>query len=190
MHSNRFYDQDPVVSQAVKLLLLLPGEIQTLAAECLSKIAETEYRIIEMLQETKSLGSDKIMALYKSKHKKREYDQNPAMHRALNYLMLLTVENRRLLSHRVVGLISHLQDYLRSCQKFSILPTYQQMGDVATAFMQRGPEEATHLIQAMELQSFRHGRGRQRGEPLPATGEFITERNVGMRIRGTQEPNV
>lgn len=183
MHSNRFYDQDPVVSQAVKLLLMLPSEIQTLAAECLSKIAETEYRMIEMLQETKSLGSDKIMALYKSKQKKREYDQNPAMHRALNYLMLLTAENRRMIAHRIVGLISHIQDYLKACQKFSIAPSYQQMGDVAIMYMHRGPDEANLLIRDMELKSLRQPKLRRRSEPLPATGEFIIETNVGMNLR-------
>ena len=186
MYHNRFYDQDPVVAQAVRLLMVLPNEVQTLTAECLTKIAESDYQLGKSLQDTRTLGSDKIMALYKSKEKKRSYDSSPAMHRAMNYLMLMPIENRRILSHRIVGLVGHLQEYLRSCKKFCMIATYQQMGEVAVAYMHRGSTEANHLIQAMELQGFRGGYNRKPGEILPAVGEFIAERNIGLQIRGNQ----
>ena len=191
MNKNRFYDQDPLVSQAVSLLLMLPGEIQTMAADCLSRIAEAEYRADELVRDAKTLGSDKILALYKSKQKKREYDKNPSIHRALNYLMLLTEQNRQLISYRIVGLISHLQAYLKSCRMFSILPTIEQMTEVCNTFLKLGPEETVRMIQTLETKSYRNARRQQPVQPttsIPAQLESILEKNVGLNIRTTRLP--
>lgn len=197
MQKNRFYDQDPVVSQAVSLLLMLPGEMQTMAADSLSKIAETEYRLGEMIQETKSLGSDKIMALYKSKQKNREYDKNPSLHRAFNYLMLLTEENRRMISHRIVGLITQMHNYLKSCRQFSLVPTVQHLAAVTQAYLHLGPEEATRVIRLLEAEGFRHGHRKQQVEISPAMADFmaekwaltekrvVSEKNTGLHLRST-----
>lgn len=190
MHKNRFYDQDPLLSQAVGLLLVLPGEVQTLTADSISRIAEAEYRTNELIQDAKTLGSDKILALYKSKQKKRDYDQNPAIHRALTYLMLLSNENRRLIAHRIVGLISHLQEYLKSCRMFSILPTFEQMQDVSNAYLKLGPEAATQKIQTFEKDSYRNAqRTKRQPSGIPAKAETILEKHLGMHIRSDFPPN-
>jgi hypothetical protein len=190
MHKNRFYDQDPLVSKAVSLLLMLPGEVQTLTATYLSRIAEAEYRAHEMMQDTKTLGSDKILALYKSKQKKRDFDQNPAIHRALNYLMLLSEQHRQLIAHRLVGLIFHLQEYLKSCRMFSILPTRDQMNDVCNAYLKLGPEEASRMIKMIETESQRDAWRYPGNFPaIPPQVESILEKHVGLHIRTRKQPN-
>jgi len=86
MNKYRFYDQEPSVSQAVELLLVLPQEMQSIIADGISLIAEQEFRANELMKELKSLGTEKVLAVYKSKQKKRAYDKNHAVHRAINYL--------------------------------------------------------------------------------------------------------
>ena len=191
MQKKRFYDQDPLVSQAIHLLLLLPGEIQTLVAECTARIAESEYRANELMHNTKSLGSDKILALYKSKQKKREYDQNPLIHRALTYLMLLSEENRRLIASRIVGLISQINDYLRSCQASAMAPSIEHMRDIRSTYLKLGPEEASRKVKHIQEQTFRLGR-RVRPAPsgIPAKAESIIEKKLGLRVRADWPPAV
>jgi hypothetical protein len=59
MNKYRFYDQEPSVSQAVELLLVLPNELQSIIADGISMIAEQEFRangfMIKTLPFTKQL---------------------------------------------------------------------------------------------------------------------------------------
>ena len=189
MNNKRFYDQDPLVSQAINLLMLLPGEIQTLVAECTAKIAESEYRANELMHNMKSLGSDKILGLYKSKQKKREYDQNLLIHQALNYLMLLSEENRRRIASRIVGLIAHIKDYLQFCRSCSMAPNLEHIREIRSTYLKFGPEEASRKIKHMEEQTFRMGR-RSRPIPsgIPAKTESIIEKQFGLHVRANLPP--
>lgn len=191
MNNARFYDRDANVSRAVKLLMLLPFELQSIIADGIALMAEQEFRANELLRELKSLGTDKVLAIYKSKQRKRDYDKNPAMHKAMNYLMVLSDENRIWLSHKIVGLVAHLKEYLQTCRVYSALPTRQAVGTLTNTYTQQGAEEVRRYLKAVEADFIRQGL--RKATPIQAVSvmelpdEIILEHDIGLRIR-TERP--
>jgi hypothetical protein len=105
MLQKRFYESDPVLQEAVRHLLLFPDGIQTILASGISNIIEQNDRTKEHLHESKTLGREKILALYKSHGKQRSYDNNPAMHKLMNDLMMMDSENRQSIAKQMIELI-------------------------------------------------------------------------------------
>lgn len=189
----RFYDQDPSVSQAIELLLVFPEDMQAVIADGLSTIAEQEFQANEIINDFKSLGTEKVLAIYKSKQKQRSYDNNPTVHRALNYMMILSPENRLFISKRIIELIGYLQDYLKTCKLHEATPTLPSVERIRDVYIQFGPEDASRFLQAMEQEFTR--KLRMKGEePQKALVEAkkdeiiiteeITSEGLGMKIRG------
>src|SRR5690242_14856760 len=90
----RWYDRQPKLSQAFKLIILLPDEVRSIISESLMLIANREFNANERENSFRTLGHDKILGLHKSKNKRREYDQNELLHKAMNYLYILSDDNQ------------------------------------------------------------------------------------------------
>jgi hypothetical protein len=184
MNKYRFYDQDTNVSQAVELLLVLPQDMQSIIADGISLIAEQEFRANELMNELKSLGTEKVLAVYKSKQKKRAYDKNQAVHRAINYLMVLSENNRLWISKRIVGLMAYLQDYLKTCRLYSVQPTQQSVDQLTTVYVKFGPDEVKSYLKAVEAEFI--SQGRQKATTQGHMVEVIMDEGIGLRIRSDQ----
>jgi hypothetical protein len=184
MSKYRFYDQESSVSQAVELLLVLPNDMQSIIADGISLIAEQEFRANELMNELKSLGTEKVLAVYKSKQRKRAYDKNQAVHRAINYLMVLSENNRLWISKRIVGLMAHLQDYLKTCRLYSAQPTQQSVDQLTTVYVKFGPDEVKSYLKAVEAEFI--SQGRQKTPTQGSMVEVIMDEGIGLRIRGDQ----
>jgi hypothetical protein len=70
----RWYDRHARLAQGVKLLILLPDEIKTIISEAMITLANREFDATEQESAFRTLGSEKIMGLHKSKNLMREYD--------------------------------------------------------------------------------------------------------------------
>lgn len=191
----RFYDAEPATAQAVHLMMAFPGEMQEVIAGGVGVIAEREYQARELMQNLKSLGSDMILALYKSKQKKRGYDQNPVMHRTMNYMMVLTPQNRFFISERVVEMVGFVQDYLKICRDYTASPTLSTVESITDVYVQQGPEESRQLIRALKtdwMQKLNQNPQAvqpviitpQRRSSSPVLVEELQDDAKGMRIRG------
>jgi hypothetical protein len=190
----RFYDQDPSVSQAIELLLIFPEEMQAVIADGLSTIAEQEFRANEMINDFKSMGSDKVLALYKSKQKKRKYDKNPTVHRAMNYMMILSPENRVIISKKILEMITFLQGYLITCKNLTTAPSLNGVERIRDVYVQFGPDDVRHFLAAMQEEFMNKLQGLEITAKHPAAGdeqkemviitEEITVEGPGMKIKG------
>jgi hypothetical protein len=185
----RFYDLDISMSQAVALLLLFPDEMQAVIADGLSYIAEKEFRANDIIRELKSLGRDKVLAIFNSKRKRREYDQNAAVHRALNYLLVLSEENRQLISRKILSLMGYLQEYLHTCRTYDNVPSLETFESITAAYIQLGAMEAKKLLTSLESE-FRHHLMQVSQPTAMAAGDggyFVTEaiqvEGSGLRLR-------
>ncbi len=177
----RFYDGEPSTSQTVDLMLKFPDELQTVLANSMSQIAEGDYKADEILSDLKSLGTEKVLALYKSKQKKRPYDQNPSFHKAMNYMMVMTPQNRQAISGKVLNLMGHVQEYLQVCKEQGVQPTISTIENLAEVFVKQGPEQAKNLLNEIK-------EGKTETAPAPADNrslmENVQEEGQGMRIKG------
>ncbi len=181
MPSNRFYDQEPSVSRAVELLLIFPDDIQTLIASGISSMAEQAFQVNDLLRELKSLGTETVLAFYKSKQRKRNYDQNPVVHKALNDLMVLSPENRTFLSRKVLGLMTHLHDYLSICKQYAVEASLTIMQEAIQLYVQHGSAEVTRHLRHVEAVVVNKNRRRL----MPA--QVIMDADVGLRLRQNDE---
>lgn len=189
----RFYDQEPSVSQAVELMLVFPDDLLGIVANGLSLIAEREYDAKELLENFRSLGTDKVLALYKSKQKKRKYDQNPQMHRAMNYLMVMSPEKQQVISKRIVELVGYIQEYFKTCKEYTVRPEVGAVESLTETYVHMGAEETRKFLKTVKDEFIRQLQ--ESGPPTPepvaakegrpkSISEAIRDEGMGMRIKG------
>jgi hypothetical protein len=133
------------------------------------------------------LGTEKVLAIYKSKQKKRIYDKNAAVHKAINYLMVLSENNRLWISKRIVGLMAYLQDYLKTCRLYSAPPTQQSVDALTNVYVKFGPEEVKSYLKAVEAEFINQGRQKNPTAVQGAMVEVIMDEGIGLRIRRDQK---
>lgn len=188
MNKNRFYDRDASVSKAVQLLLLLPFEMQSIIAEGVAWLAEQEFRANELIRELKSLGTEKVLALYKSKQRKRDYDKNPAVHKAINYLLVLSEENRIWIAQHLIGLIGCLQDYLKACRIHAATPSREAVDSLTSVYIDSGPAKVKAYLKTLEAE-FPALAAKRPVLPPEHLEEYIRNDRIGLRLRNDPAPN-
>src|SRR5436853_556626 len=119
----RWYDRQPKLSQAFKLIIILPDEVRSIISESMILLANREFDSNDPTQSFKTLGSEKVMGLHKSKSKRREYDQNELLHKAMNYLYILSDANQDFMAEHILKMVDYIQKYLGACREFKAEPT-------------------------------------------------------------------
>ncbi|MBX2861335.1 MAG: hypothetical protein KTR14_08870 [Vampirovibrio sp.] len=148
--NKRFYDRNPDLSSAVETLMCFPPEFQSVLAEGIALVAEKECKANELLQQFKSLGTQKVLALYKSKNKARSYDDNPNVHKVMNYLMVLSEENRQFMAKNILGLFSHVQEYLQTCKTYEQESSLEGVQNVSNTYANQGDKATRQLLSGMK----------------------------------------
>lgn len=168
-------------------MLLFPEDIQEIIAASFSQIAQQDYRLKEILNNLKTLGTDVILAFHKSKRKQRKYDKNPVVHKAMNDLMVISPENQVLLAHRTLELMDCLRSYLKMCTDFGALPQKETLRVIATAYVNGGINNAKAQLDQINQEFTEQNSTRTtiapscKKETLPVSAHLETS---GTRIRG------
>lgn len=147
--TGRWYEKNPQLNQCVKLLESFPMEIQTIIADGIVALSVRECNADEVYNQLKSLGTEKVMALYKSHKKQRSYDKNPSMHKAMNYIYVLSEENQHFIAEQTLDLITNIYEYFKSCKSFKHDPTPAEIGSVAKTFIENGSEDAKRFVEQL-----------------------------------------
>ena len=136
--NRRFYDTEPTVSMAISTVLTFPKPFQGTVAKGISLLAIKDFQANDKMSHLKSLGKEVILPLYKSKQKKRFYDTNPDMHNALNYLRVLTQEERIITSTKLLEISKYIEHYLNVCESSTFEPQIQKMQNIRDLYVMRG----------------------------------------------------
>lgn len=136
----RWYDQEPTLSQAVNLLESFPMEIQAIIAEGIIDLAEQECQAREMTTSLKSVGTEKILGLHKSKKKRRSSDQHPQVNKAMSYLYLLSPENQKFMAAQIAQVMNYMFDSLET----------SEVKEVTQSFVAAGNERGNKLLSAIK----------------------------------------
>ncbi|HEY9746241.1 MAG TPA: hypothetical protein V6C99_08500 [Oculatellaceae cyanobacterium] len=83
----RWYDAIGQMTMALYLSRQLPGEIQQLIAKHLNQAIDEHRQRHKVDRYTASLGPQRTISLYKTASKKRWYDGDPSLHRALTMMI-------------------------------------------------------------------------------------------------------
>lgn len=144
--NKRWYDREPLVKQSIELLATFPDHVLTALAEGVNTVIEREYKVQELLRAFRSLGQEKVLALYKSKKKLRTLDQNPAMHQTVNYLYIIADESKNQIAQQVLDLVSIVYDYLQLCKKSDVTPSIQNIVRIRDEYVSQDIYAARHVL--------------------------------------------
>jgi len=167
----RWYDQNKTLSTSIQMLESFPMEIQGLIADSMIVVAERECKADKLMDELKSLGAEVVLGLYKSKNKRRGYDDNPSMHKAMNYLYILPDTNRTFMGEQIRDVIQHVYTYFQACKSANIEPNLQDVATITKTYGQAGAVETQAVVQKLQVQY---------GAMPPDT---VRETGSGMQVR-------
>ncbi|MEB3286232.1 MAG: hypothetical protein VKJ04_01890 [Vampirovibrionales bacterium] len=185
LRNNRWYDKQQEVKQSIELLGAFPEEILSVMSEGVNSVIERDYNVNELMRSFRSLGQDKVLALYKSKNKLRTLDQNPSMHKTVNYLFVVAEENRKAIAVRVLELVGTVHDYLQICKETGLTPTIEHIARIGEAFVAKGNVEARDMLEDVRremMQIIVSGRKAQASPPAGAGTLEIKGDEAGMRL--------
>ncbi len=133
--NQRFYDQDPLLQESIKLASQLPEETQAVVVKGFNWIAIRHFQADTRLGNLKSLGTEVILPLYKSKSKRRRYDTLPEFHTAINYLRVLKPEERHYVADCLMPFNRLVVDYLEKCTFTALLPDHARLTKISETFL-------------------------------------------------------
>ncbi|MGE0201448.1 MAG: hypothetical protein AB7P76_10825 [Candidatus Melainabacteria bacterium] len=145
----RWYDRQPRLAEAVRILSHLPDEVTNVLSEGVVVIANRDFNIGNALHDVKSLGMEKIMGLHKSKNKKRLYDQNPTLHKAMNYLYILENDNQDVMADHILTLMTFIQEYLSTCKIFQADASQDDIAKITKIYVEQGGPEVRRFLDSL-----------------------------------------
>lgn len=143
---NRWHDQRQEMAQAIHFLSSLPDDLQTIMGEIVIHITDKEFKVNELLTTFKSLGHEKILGLNQSKKKRRNYDNNPTLHKAINCIYVLPDEQRVLVGNQLLKLIHYVIQYFEAHKKANMPASAASLKMLAQAFANGGAAEADRML--------------------------------------------
>jgi hypothetical protein len=170
----RWYDQHSTVTAAITLLETFPELIQQIIADAIMRLTERQCQVESLLEDLRSLGPEKVLGIFKAKNKCRTYDKNPIVHKAMNYLFVLSEADRVLITNQMVVLVNYIFEYLKACKASKVEADVEQATSLVNTFVEEGAETAQALLQAIQTQL--------RSE------ELLKENASGMRLREEWKP--
>lgn len=152
----RFYEKNPTVKQAVTTLLGFPEDIRSVLAKGMCAIAENDFSAHIRIRDLKSLGKDKALALYKSTQKRRDYDHDPYLSRAMNYLMILEPPDQFFLAVKVNDLIHVVGEFVDLCRQYAQKVQLAIVERITGIYVHCGLNEAEDLITTIQAKFERY----------------------------------
>lgn len=154
----RWYEKNPDVHRAVLALEKFPDEIQTIIARGVMLMAFKWFKADDLLSSFKSVGKDKVLGLHKSKNKRRPYDQNPELHKAMSYMYVLTSDEQDFIARKIISLSRVILEYLKLCHQHQAPPRNQDVETFTQQYVEEEePEEkARQLLRQIADELERH----------------------------------
>lgn len=145
----RWHDNRGELSEAFDLLEHIPTDTIPLIADGIIAKAEKDFNAGELLTALKSMGSEKIMALHKSKKRQRSYDHDPNLTKIVNYFFVLPADNQDKLATQFLEFTELVVEYMATCDSFDIEPDQNQLAQLRDLFVETGSNSARDYLEAI-----------------------------------------
>ncbi len=179
-HKRRWYDQSPLCSSCVELLVSLPEQSKPVVAQHMIDLAEEEFMAALSESVPKSLGQERVIGLYKSKNKYRQMDQEQTVHRAMNYFLILSDEDRLLMSRRMGSLYRLIYQYITASQSSGNPLFPDVINRIVWTYQKTGVGSATQLLEEIL----------HRIQPkAPAEPKTLQDNHHGMKLQKKAKEN-
>ena len=187
----RWYDRSPQVSQAVRTLEKSHSDFQKAIAEVINELSDLRSLTHQNEGGLKKIGSQKILGLMKSKAKRRWYDENPQMHKAINTMYVMSEEEREEIALKVLVSLGGLNSYKNRCTESETPPSYREMLAIVKSVFQKDTlalKGMTRVRDANEAEATQH----EVNLAPPGTNgshKAMVESDDGFKITANRIPN-
>ncbi|MDX2084152.1 MAG: hypothetical protein SFZ03_02035 [Candidatus Melainabacteria bacterium] len=148
----RWYDQQPVMVNALQQLNVLPKILLQELGDGLVDLAENRYGAATLLLNQRSLGSARILGLHQASQKRRRYDSTPSFHRAMNYHYILPEPAQHALNNHAQQLIQGTIHYLQLCHNHQLQPVLVRFRSMVGCYVKEGQERLDQYLFAVDLE--------------------------------------
>lgn len=179
----RWYDRQPRLAQAVRFLSLFPDEIKSIISDGVVLIANREFQVAEQMKSFRTLGTEKVMGLHKSKNKRREYDQNETLHKAMNYLYILSDQNQDFMANHILELVKYIQQYLGTCRAFQQDPTAEDVTAITRAYVEKGSAEVEAFLNQVRQLFYERMLSAKDEAPVDFLENIMQDEMLGMKVK-------
>lgn len=182
-HCQRQYDRSHELAQAVNILTLMPDEIRSIISESVLNLMHQEYEETMQEKHYRSLGSDKILGLHKAEHRRRAYDQNPILHRAMSHFYILSETAQDYMGKHILAMLNYIQSYLDTCGELQQDPSLEDVAAITQRYIEKGSAETEAFLKELwnkfYIKVFGHS---ETSNPSRKLDEDIGSTQEGMKI--------
>jgi hypothetical protein len=112
----RWHDNDPDLLIALERLAQCPPEQQQMLAQLLLDTTDVVGMSYQQDSRLKNLGSERVMSLMRAKARRRWYDKDVTLHKAMMSIMMVMDTYRTLLGRRLGHAIQAIETYTLWCK--------------------------------------------------------------------------
>ena len=134
----RWYERQPSLSEAINVLTNLPEPVTTIIGDSIINLADQEFKVMELKDSLRSIGSEKVMGMHKSKQRRRAYDKNPTLHKAINYIYVLPEPKQDKMANHVLNIVKYIKQYDTICKTYSTKTTLDEITVIAQKYVNSG----------------------------------------------------
>ncbi len=175
----RWHDRQPQLAQAVRSLCLLPDEVCTIVSGSLIQLMHRDFKEVLLDKQFRTLGHEKILGLHKSKNRRREYDGNDTLHKAMNTLYLLSNEGQDYVANEVMTMMNYIQRYLTTCHEFQQDAAPEDVARITNTYVERGSAEVEAFLQNMKETFYLQGSNSRKTKAFQKLDDTHPETGLG-----------
>ncbi|MGE0200576.1 MAG: hypothetical protein AB7P76_06375 [Candidatus Melainabacteria bacterium] len=142
----RWYDRKPNVSGLVRMVGVSPPEVHGTMGRSMSAIVKRDCKALVVNGSVRSLGSNRVLALYKSKSRQRTLDHNNDLFRAMNELLILPADQQDHIVVCSLELIDNIFKYLQICQEEQKIYSASEIEIIANQYIRFGQAHCQNFV--------------------------------------------
>lgn len=181
----RQYDRSQELVQAIKLLTLMPDEIRSILGEGILTMMQREFEELMEEKHYRSLGSHKILSLHKTKNRRRAYDQNPILHKAISQLYILSEPTQDKMGKHILSLLNFIQQYFEDCTELEQELSMEDIAAITDRYIEKGSDDVKDFLKKLRDEFYHRIHGHAEADELEGSEllpENINSNKKGMRI--------
>ena len=161
----RWYDDNTHIVYLIGTLPDLDDDLRTLLGR---SIMRRISKACSLNRSLKSIGGDKVMALYKAQNKDRSYDKDPVLYKLMNHLMVLPDDDQAHFGQEGAHFVRIINQYIADSKANDIELTFTELEELSWKFVEFGVASLQDAIAAQH--------------PQLQFAAIVTEDDTGMRV--------
>lgn len=181
-HNQRLYDRNPELAQSVKMLTLMPDEVRSIISEGILTLIQDEVREVMREKHYRSIGSYKILGLHKTQNRRRAYDQNPILRKAISRLYILSDDAQDTIGKHILAILNFIHRYFEDCTELEQPLSLEDIAAITNRYIENGSEEVEKFLKSLRNEFYIKLHGHP--EPVDTIAPRISPEDINSNRKG------